>query len=187
MSTPKTCSNCPHMGPYGHGEPPDCKHPKKGRPGPYEFANPRSEPPQWCPLRRESMSELPPLPEPRWMWRVSASRPYEDSFSASQMRAYAAAAVAAKWKPIETAPRGHKEVLLFAPTESPPVFTGMLICNEWCRSSSGNYSPNDDFFGDGKIDATHWMPLPDVPRSANEGAPSGEHGTSMRNTSEPSG
>lgn len=52
---PKTCSDCNHMGPFGHGEPPTCEHPARGDRGPYgSFCNPRGEPPQWCPLRQLS-------------------------------------------------------------------------------------------------------------------------------------
>ena len=69
------------------------------------------------------------------------------------------------WQPIETAPRDQTEVIIFAPGEQPPVFTCMYI-GEWCRSSSGQYKPNDDFFGDSKIKAKAWMPLPDPPDSA---------------------
>lgn len=66
------------------------------------------------------------------------------------------------WMPISQAPHDMTEVMLFAPEEDPPIFTGMFI-NEWCRSSSGSYKPNDDYFGDGTINPTHWQPLPPPP------------------------
>lgn len=49
---PKTCSECAHMGNFGHGEPPPCNHPLQGDVGRWQFANPRSAPPDWCPLPR---------------------------------------------------------------------------------------------------------------------------------------
>ena len=39
--------------------------------------------------------KLAPLPEARWLWAGKGPRPYEDAYSADQMHAYAAAAVAA--------------------------------------------------------------------------------------------
>jgi len=39
------------MGPYGHGEPPYCRHPERANVGFDAFANPRTTPPDWCPLR----------------------------------------------------------------------------------------------------------------------------------------
>jgi hypothetical protein len=40
-------------------------------------------------------TELPPLPDAFWLWRTGP-RPYCDSYSETQMRDYAAAAVAAE-------------------------------------------------------------------------------------------
>lgn len=68
-----------------------------------------------------------------------------------------------EWQPIETAPRDQTEVIVFAPDETPSVFTAKLISNEWCYSVAGRYAPEDDFYGDKPIRATLWMSLPEAP------------------------
>jgi hypothetical protein len=70
-----------------------------------------------------------------------------------------------EWQPMETAPVGV-EVLLYAPAEKPQVFTGMNLCGDWVRTSSGNYAPRDDFFGDRGIKPKRWMPLPPPPQGS---------------------
>jgi uncharacterized protein YukE len=46
------------------------------------------------PLALKSNLVLGPLPEARWKWAGNGPRPYEDAYSADQMRAYAAEQVA---------------------------------------------------------------------------------------------
>lgn len=66
------------------------------------------------------------------------------------------------WQPIETAPR-CVEVIVFAPSENPAVSTAELDAREWTYSRAGQYAPIDDFYGDGPLHPTHWMPLPEPP------------------------
>ena len=70
-----------------------------------------------------------------------------------------------QWMPIASAP-SMAEVLVFEPGQTPQVFTAELIDGEWGRSVSGRYKPLDDFFGDGALAPTHWMPLPAAPEDA---------------------
>ena len=69
------------------------------------------------------------------------------------------------WLPITTALKDRTEVILFAPDEDPSVFTAMYI-GDWCRSSSGQYKPNNDLYGDREITAVAWMPMPAPPANA---------------------
>ncbi len=69
------------------------------------------------------------------------------------------------WLPIATAPKDRTEVILFAPDEDPSVFTAMYI-GDWCRSSSGQYKPNNELYGDREIKAVAWMPMPAPPANA---------------------
>lgn len=69
------------------------------------------------------------------------------------------------WQPMDIAPKNQQELILFDAGQEPQVFTGMNIDGEWCRSSSGSYAPLDDFYGDGKISPTAWMPLPPPPQA----------------------
>lgn len=62
------------------------------------------------------------------------------------------------WQPIETAPRGWKDILLFDPD---------MDDNEGV--SQGYYSETDGGYGrwmsyyDGPCEPTHWIPLPPAP------------------------
>lgn len=61
-------------------------------------------------------------------------------------------------------PPEHEEVIAYAAKEDAPVFTASIISRKWVRSSSDRFSPIDDFYGDGEINVTHWMPLPEGPK-----------------------
>ena len=72
-------------------------------------------------------------------------------------------------------PESHTEVLVYARKEDVRVFAACYFSGGWHRSSSGNYAPLDDFYGDGEIKVTHWMPLPEPPertKSAQSGGQS---------------
>ena len=66
----------------------------------------------------------------------------------------------ANWQPIETAPNDQTEVIVFAPTENPQVFTAMQIEGEWQRASAGITAYRDSYFGDPDFFPTMWMRLP---------------------------
>lgn len=68
-----------------------------------------------------------------------------------------------KWLQIQYIPKDLGEVIVFAPDEEPQVFTARRVNREWCRSSSDDYAPRDDFYGDNPIKVTHWMRLPQSP------------------------
>ena len=68
-----------------------------------------------------------------------------------------------EWRSIKTAPKDMTEVIVFALEADPQVFTACWICG-WGRSSGGIEAVRDDFYGDGAIYPTHWMPLPKPPR-----------------------
>ena len=72
------------------------------------------------------------------------------------------------WQPIETAPKGLIEVLVFVPEHAPLVFTAKCIYGRWGCSSAGRFAPEDDFYGDAPINPTHWMPLPEAPKGEND-------------------
>lgn len=63
----------------------------------------------------------------------------------------------------ERLPTEHDEVIAYASKEDATVFTASFFSKEWHRSSSNRYAPIDDFYGDGKIKVSHWMPLPPAP------------------------
>lgn len=65
-----------------------------------------------------------------------------------------------EWNSMDTLPGDQEEVIVCVETEDPAVFTAMLIDGDWSRSSSGNYSPLDDFLGDWNLVPTKWMYLP---------------------------
>jgi hypothetical protein len=72
-----------------------------------------------------------------------------------------------EWKPIETAP-SDTEIVVYAPTETPSVFTAMKFewgtgSPDWGRYSGGIDASKDDYFGDPDFYPTHWMPLPAPP------------------------
>jgi len=67
-----------------------------------------------------------------------------------------------KWQPIKTAPQNMKDVLVYAPKHG--IFIAQCVDKDWVRSSSDRLTPHDDFFGDGNLGITHWMPLPEPPK-----------------------
>ena len=70
-----------------------------------------------------------------------------------------------EWIPTgDSLPEPHVEVLVFAPEEEAVVFAAKIICDDWSRSSSNRYAPTDDYYGDARINVTHWMPLPTPPK-----------------------
>ena len=70
-----------------------------------------------------------------------------------------------EWQPIETAPKDGTEIIVFDPTNEPPVFTASFVSpwTGWSCSVEGRYAPDDDFFGDTPKRPTHWMHLPKLP------------------------
>jgi hypothetical protein len=65
------------------------------------------------------------------------------------------------WRPIATAPKDiSTDILVYAPRHG--VFIACFVYG-WIRTSSGRATPHDDFFGDGDLGITHWMPLPEAP------------------------
>jgi hypothetical protein len=79
----------------------------------------------------------------------------------------------AEWLPIDTAPK-DAEVIVFAPGESPPIFTASAddlgMGTEWFRQSGGIAAARDDYFGDPPFKPTHWMPLPQPPQAEEHDA-----------------
>ena len=67
-----------------------------------------------------------------------------------------------EWQPIKTAPRDMTEIIVFDPTNNPPVFTAAYI-DGWSCSVERRYAPKDEYFGDREKRPTHWMPLPTPP------------------------
>ena len=64
-----------------------------------------------------------------------------------------------EWQPIETAPREQMAVvILYDPAHNPTVFAGHLVFGDWEAEKV-----DDDFYGDGPVHPTHWMPLPAPP------------------------
>ena len=67
----------------------------------------------------------------------------------------------AAWQPIETAPKTGRVVLAL------PVYSAhtgkFLHWDAWSDDLSGDPDEENTYSGWRMVDATHWMPLPDLP------------------------
>ena len=65
------------------------------------------------------------------------------------------------WQPIETAPKDGTTVIAYRPT-TPPHIEGMYWVGE---NDSWHWSYDGDSPREGGQQPTHWMPLPEAPKS----------------------
>lgn len=68
-----------------------------------------------------------------------------------------------EWRPIETAPKDGKDILLWSPRINPKwddvVFVAGWFNGSWVAVSGATWAEDE---------VTHWMPLPKPPLSASE-------------------